>query len=393
MVLAFLQSTGRPAEAEIYLRLFRSLPRGSFALVAPSRAVVDEASASLAEQLVFLRQLGLYPSVISGVDGALPESDLEALAAVFEEAGAPSAIVRLNSGESAARLVTRALADGRLPVIAGEAGGESSLLARVAAALGPRKVVILRGEGGMGPHGGAPIELEPGHFLPTHHAGIGVINVVRDLDLLLERGIFSDAEQIWLERGVEVLRVLRQQGIRNSTVSFASPLSLLRELFTVKGEGTLLKWGSMVRMYSSYEPGFRPRLEKLLRESFQRNVVSEFWERAPEALFVEQNFRGLALLEKGVCGDFLSKFAVLPVARGEGLGQDLWWEMRKRTPKFYWRSRPTNPINGWYQTICDGMHRDERWQVFWCGIRPEEVPWVVSDAVQRPEDFEAQAAC
>ena len=36
VVLTFLESVGRRAEAELYLRLFRQLPKESFALIAPA---------------------------------------------------------------------------------------------------------------------------------------------------------------------------------------------------------------------------------------------------------------------------------------------------------------------------------------------------------------------
>jgi acetylglutamate kinase len=98
----------------------------------------------------------------------------------------------------------------------------------------------------------------------------------------------------------------------------------------------------------------------------------------------------MALLEPGARGvTYLSKFAVLPFARGEGLGQDLWWEMRKDTPELYWRSRPDNPINGFYLSTCDGVHKTQDWHVYYCGVDAGLVPDLVADALARPVDLKA----
>ncbi len=96
-------------------------------------------------------------------------------------------------------------------------------------------------------------------------------------------------------------------------------------------------------------------------------------------------------METGHSVPFLSKIAVLPVARGEGLGQDLWWALTREHTAFYWRSRADNPINGWYTTVCDGMHRGPEWHVYWRGIGSGDVPRLVSDAIARPADFEPRS--
>jgi len=94
-------------------------------------------------------------------------------------------------------------------------------------------------------------------------------------------------------------------------------------------------------------------------------------------------------MEPGLGAAFLSKFAVLPIARGEGLGQDLWWALSRENPSFYWRSRSDNPINGWYTTVCDGVHKGREWNVYWRGIGSVQIPNLIADAIARPADFEA----
>lgn len=383
-VVDFLSSVGRPTEASMYLSLFRSLPRGRFAVVAVSGEVLSESLHSLTAQLRLLLALGLYPVLAAGFDAEIEQDALEDFRLLLEEADVPAELC-----QAEASAIELALSASRVPLvrIADTGARGAAALEQLVVAMAPRKVVVLRSRGGVGPQGGAPLEIEPGHVLRTNRGGISALNVTRDMSLLLSSGVVTEEERDWLGLGERLLRALSLSGVTRSTVSYASPHSLLRELLTVKGEGTLLKLGSVISEEAVTTEAMH-RIERLLRESFARTVRPEFFSRPMKLLLIEQHDRGLALLQEGVHGDYLSKFAVLPVARGEGLGQDLWWEIRKRTNCFYWRSRPDNPINGWYRTVCDGMQRTEHWRVFWCGVDAAAVPTVIGDALLRPYDFE-----
>ena len=65
---------------------------------------------------------------------------------------------------------------------------------------------------------------------------------------------------------------------------------------------------------------------------------------------------------------YMDKFGVIPEAKGEGLGAGIWHEMRKVYPQVFWRSRPNNPINGFYTSICEGCQKQDEWHIFWIGI-------------------------
>lgn len=385
-VLKFLRSVGRPAEAELYLSSFRSLPRGRFALIVPTDAVLNESSGTLAEQLTFLQELGLHPSIVLGATDPVDPVLEGYLMSALSEAGLAAEVVPLGEGEDWWR-AEHVFAESHVPVLRFDSPREDRL-ASLAAAMKPRKIVVLRADGGLGPHEPGRLELTPGHVLLTRQSGIFAVNLRSDLRALaLEPSLTSD-DRLWLERAQRWLEAGAEGGVNATTVSFASPLSLLRELFTVRGEGTLVKLGSVIVRCSSYAEADRARIEQLLAESFERSVKMAFWERTPERFYVEQAYRGMALLEPGVQGvTYLSKFAVLPLARGEGLGQDLWWEMRKDTPALYWRSRPDNPINGFYLSACDGVHKTPDWHVYYCGVAPELVPQLIGDALARPVDL------
>ncbi|HSC86867.1 MAG TPA: hypothetical protein VLC09_06330 [Polyangiaceae bacterium] len=385
-VLTFLESVGAPSEAQMYLRLFRGLERGQFALVAPSAAVLRENAGTLAEQLAFLKQLGLYVSLVIGGFEALGQEELGWLFEALE--GEDLSPQRLAVGPGCLAEARGVFYEARLPVFVFEQP-DPAQLAELAAEMKPRKVVFLRSEGGLGPHGASHVEISPGHFLLGHESGLAVINLRSDQRRLLEGGFLGELDRGWLALSRQMLEALADGGSPSTTVSIASPLAFLRELFTVRGEGTLVKLGAALEQFDSYDELDRPRLASLLSESFARPIREEFFARPPLRVYVERDYRGVALLEPGSGAAFLSKFAVLPVARGEGLGQDLWWAMSREHPAFYWRSRADNPINGWYTSVCDGLHRGPHWHVYWRGVSSQDVPRLVEDATARPADFGA----
>ena len=67
VVLRFLESTGRPSEARLYLDLFRSRPREQFAAIAVDANVMADAADAVVQDLRFLAALDLYPTVVLGI--------------------------------------------------------------------------------------------------------------------------------------------------------------------------------------------------------------------------------------------------------------------------------------------------------------------------------------
>src|SRR5690606_2631157 len=100
------------------------------------------------------------------------------------------------------------------------------------------------------------IELAPDHQLPTTERGISLVNLRRDHDALLASGALDDGDRDLLT-GV---REAMQDGDARPEASGAAiserlvtsvtaPTTLLHELFTVKGAGTLIKHGSRIEFH------------------------------------------------------------------------------------------------------------------------------------------------
>jgi acetylglutamate kinase len=250
--------------------------------------------------------------------------------------------------------------------------------------LGTRKLVVLRRRGGLGPHERRRLELAEGHFLEAHAGGISVINLRADLAALLAKGELHEPD-VALLGGIE--RMLNAADSTRTTLSVTVPMALLNELFTVRGAGTLVKLGSRIRHATSYEVSDVDRIRALLEASFSKALDPTFFDTQPLAIYFEENYRGTAIVHQSPLGPFLSKFAVEPVARGEGIGQDLWRAMLKDSPKLFWRARAGNPIFDWYVTVCDGFSHTGAWTVFWRGAQAERIPDLIQHAVSQPHDF------
>lgn len=383
-MLTFLESVGRRSEAELYLSLFRKLPKESFAIVVVGEAALSSLRGSVVEQLRFLADLDLGVAIVLGTwSQEESEEAAETMAfSLMRRALTPAHFLLDQPGLGQALMA--ALRRREVPLVKVNVGDPFVRIGSLAQQLGTRKIVLLRRQGGLGPHDVQRIELGSGHFLPAHAGGISVVNLRTDHDALTASGLLAKAD---LELLTSVRTMLEHANLPSTTLSVTSPLALLNELFTVRGAGTLVKLGSAIHRYTRYGDVDQNRLALLLESSFKRPLVPGFFDTEPTAIYLEEGYRGAAILQPGHQGAFLTKFAVDPLAQGEGIGQDLWRAMQREEPRLYWRSRSANPILSWYQTVCDGFHRDGEWSIFWRGYPPGLVPDLVKDALGRSIDF------
>ena len=374
LVLRFLASIGRPAEASQYLDLFRTEPE-RFAVIHVSDAVLRDALDALLVDLRFLADLGLRPVMVFGAvkpGGARRRAEQvrDALVAtvpctVIEASGAADVV---RSGSLA--LVPLGGAGERNDDDAGAVDNRFDALADLVGQLGARKVVFLGRRSGLQPTGGRAVSI---------------------IDLTTERDHYL---QVLPGKQRKLLRQIERLVDRvphRITVSVTSPLDLLRELFTVKGAGTLVRQGSRVTRHRRWDEVDAARLVGLVEQAFGRPLVDGFEERSLAAIYVADDYRGAALVTETALAPYLSKFAVDVVARGEGVGRDLWRAMAADYPRLFWRSRAANPITAWYREQCDGMMRvrvaDVDWVVLWRGLEPAEIPAAIDYCRRSPADF------
>jgi acetylglutamate kinase len=380
-VSTFLDSVGQKQHVQLYLRIFRQLPKESFAVVAPEPQLLRHASGVVVEALRFLSDLELRVTLAIGLlgDSGPPAATV---AARLNAARAPFALLPLPAENSAHALKEHLRDQGNALLDLRELPKEAraDALGTLLDELGTRKLVVLRSRGGLGPHQHGRVSLDAGHSLLTDPSGISVVNLTTDLERLSTRHL-GRAE-------ADLLRVIARLHAKFPPLltSVTSPFHLIQELFTVKGAGTLIKTGSTISEYDDFSELDVPRLVGLVETTFGRPLSVDLTS-VPARVYLEQQYRGVAIVSAGTGADYLSKFAVSPVAQGEGIGRDLWEALTVRHPALYWRSSPDNPIADWYARECDGLHRDGDWVVYWRGVNSASIPSLIDDARARPHDF------
>ena len=246
------------------------------------------------------------------------------------------------------------------------AGARFARLAELIATLATRKLIFLHRPGGLRQNG----ELMP------------MVNLTTDLAALATPKELSRKERALVDES----RMLVERAPHRLSVAITSPLNLFRELFTIKGAGTLLRRGAHIerRRFAELD---RERLRALLTRSFGRPPVDDFFGRDIAWGYVEEGYRGAALVHETPLGAYLSKFAVDAEAQGEGIGRDLWQALAADYARIFWRARPANAIGAWYVKLCDGLMRFPEWHVYWKGLPASDVPSAVDWALAQPVDL------
>jgi ribosomal protein S18 acetylase RimI-like enzyme len=329
----FLDSIGRREEYEFYLNKFQAAGADCFALLIPDLESLEQGAEALAFDLKFLLKLGLRPAVVlCGTD-----------------AGAKWNLLKDNSLFELTEFPNIGKRKAGIPVFVEENVQTLESLLQKVPTIG-RRVHFIRAGGGLN----------------TEYYYVQK----PDIELLPEDKAMADAAAALLEA-------------RPGThISVTSPINLLKEIFTVKGAGTVFRRGSTILS----EGADSKKLLALLEESFKRKPKEGVLADVTQTYF-EENYRGAVLLEQQSEGLYLSKFAVGSEARGEGLAQELWDEVCKNHPAFFWRSRKGNPVNQWYDRHADGRHTVGDWVVFWRGMDAVSIPGLIAFCVSRPADF------
>lgn len=379
----FLESVGQKADVDLYLRLFRAQEKQSFAIIVADAQIIHTALDPLHFDLRILAGLGLCPVVLIGLfDPDDADTQAKQVYDWLVEDHVPAHIVSVPPSLDAAAIegIAQVIRDNAIPLVSLASARRETTdarfrnLAQLASALGTRKIVFLSASRGL--------EREA-----TPH--ISVVNLTLDYDRLVEaRDLLEPRHRTLLRQTKDLLDDVPHK----MTVAVVNPLSLLRELFTVNGVGTLIRKGSIVESHYDLGSVDVARLRMLIESAFGRRLRTALLEREIDRLFVEENYRGAALLAPAPVAPYLSKFAVDRTAQGEGIGGDLWRAIVRDYPTFFWRSRPDNSITAWYVRQCDGMARFPEWHVFWRGLPASGIPPAIAYALAQQPDFEPPGA-
>jgi acetylglutamate kinase len=413
IIVRLLTNIGSRKEVEQYLRHYASVDAQKVAVVKVGGTILEGSLDDLASSLAFLQKVGLQPIVVHGAgrqvaraireagltrDAMTPEA-LEvsrrvlqrenlALADALEGFGTRarpivSGVFEVKEPGDVTRVhdaaIKSSLAAGYLPILAPlgetERGHILNLNPDVAArelalAVRSHKTIFLTAAGGL---------------LDGEGRVVSAVNLDEDFDELMKR----DWVKKGMRRKLEQIRAVLMELPRSSSVSITSPEHLAKELFTHRGAGTLVRMGERVGKHDTFDGMDQPRLRGLLEQCFGRELDPDYFaKKTPYAVYLADSYRATAIFTREEPLPYLDKFAVTTEAQGEGIGGSIWKKVRKDIPKFFWRSRASNPVNDWYAEKADGSFKSDTWWVYWCGTQSfPEIQACVERALAMPATF------
>nr|XP_015217598.1 PREDICTED: N-acetylglutamate synthase, mitochondrial [Lepisosteus oculatus] len=227
--------------------------------------------------------------------------------------------------------------------------------AAISKALQPLKVMFLNSSGGI---------------RNQSHKVVGQVTLPADVALLSEAEWISVQEQRQVRTIVDLLNQLPSE----SSAVITSASTLLTELFSHRGSGTLFKNGEPIHRYSSLDEIDVDRLLALINKSFGKNLKEDYIASLKgrlHSVYLSEEYSAVAVITKEPvrsCTPYLDKFVVSSSRQGQGASQILWEHIRRDLGALFWRSQSTNRINPWYFKKCDGSFVSGRWIVFWFGL-------------------------
>ncbi|KAJ1136355.1 hypothetical protein NDU88_002772 [Pleurodeles waltl] len=420
-IRAFLKECGgTPAEARDWLERFQVMHPVShkpFAVIEVDENIFGckRSLSSVAFSLAFLQRMDMKPLVVLGLPSPRSSADnfscyevkaqlvknckalMDALhqnsatAVPFFNGGSvlgarsPSLDTSLGSVTSVETDLLRwCLESGNIPIICpvGETpGGRSVLLdslevtASIARILQPLKIIFLNTSGGL---------------KDLSEKLVGLVNLPADLDLMRTAPWIGHRQRQQVTVIVDLLNRLSP----GSSAVITSAKTLLTELFSNRGSGTLFKNAERVCRHESLDDVDQDKLVSLVNRSFGKTLKPDYLSsirRRLHSIYLSEGYSAAAIItSEPVLGGtpYLDKFVVNSSKQGQGSGQMLWECVRQDLALLFWRSRATNPINPWYFKNSDGSFSNKKWIFFWFGLSDIRDSYeLVNHAKSLPDSF------
>ncbi|KAI3360238.1 hypothetical protein L3Q82_014551, partial [Scortum barcoo] len=224
----------------------------------------------------------------------------------------------------------------------------TEVTAAISRALQPHKVMFLNNSGGV----------------------LCTVSLPSDLPSLSVAAWLSTAER---RKVTTIARLLNQLPSESSAV-ITSADTVLTELFSHRGSGTLFKNGDPIHWYNSLDGIDVERLLALINKSFDKTLRADYIDSLKgrlHSVYLSEGYSVAAIITMEPVNSgtpYLDKFVVSSSKQGQGTSHILWECIRQDLGKLFWRSRATNRINPWYFKHCDGSFVNGVWTVFWFGL-------------------------
>ncbi|TGN18649.1 acetylglutamate kinase [Leptospira idonii] len=368
--------TRDPRDGLLFLQEFKSLSPESFALLFADSETILESSEALFSDIKLLHQLDLFPVVV------LEENSYHYLKLFFNtEHKSDGGESKFGIGFPFQIIVKRddllsdvktSIEKKKIPILIWNPDKYSFVhfLEQTRAILKSNKIIIVDSNG--------PIRDEKTGKI------VSMIAADSSLDEFQTKENLSPKEKQFLSLASHLVPSVSNPKF---SVVLTYAYTLLRELFTVKGSGTLVKRKNKVGKYTDFHSVDSRKVFDLIESSFSKKLKPSFLESKFDLLYLEESYWACAWLQKTEFGHLLSKFAVNEIARGAGVGRDIWDLLLEENTPLFWRSKTNNNINKWYMQIAQGVEKDENWFYYWLGQDYKNIPGIIDYLKNLPEDF------
>jgi len=397
MLVKFLEKAGENSEFNLFHRIYKDLPAGKFAVVKVSGETLEKHLDEIAEDLAFLNKLGICPIVVHGAGSTLDKmllnskkvegvrittnSEMQVVKSVFNKLSAELVGKIVEKGGKAESIegvfecealkgfgcvgkiknlnlhgIENAIKNGIMPVLnpIGKYGGsEFNINADTAAkelvkAMQPKKFILLTETGGI---------------LDKNNKVLPFINLSsKEKFDFVSGGMLQKVKEIkdFLDTGLDCAVVI------------TSAENLLKEIFTVKGSGTLVKSHAILSS-QGFNDLNKSKLKALLENAFGKKLAENYFEEEAKGVLCQKDYEGVAIIKEVNGLPYLDKFGVAKHCQGTGLGKSLWEELDKKYNKLVWRAFACNGANSFYDKQCDGFVKKGNWKVYWKGLCEKEI--------------------
>ncbi len=403
-----MKKIGKDSEFELFLDVFKNLPKEKFAVIKISGQSLEKNMDVIAEDIAFLNKLEIYPIIVHGAGSVLDKKlfskkingirltskyDIGVIKEVFSslsnllkekiiENGGSAKVVEdvfeCNHLEEYGYVgevkdvdvvnIKKAIDNNFTPIISPigkEYHKHLNINADTAAksivkAIVPRKFILLTETGGI---------------LGKNKQVIPFINLSCEDEIAHVNGGM-------LLKINEIRELLKD--LPDCSTVIISAKDILKELFTIKGSGTFLKYHS-IKTAKDIDLLDKKRLKTLIEDAFDKKLVEGYFDDGIKEIFYQKDYEGVAIIKKINNVPYLDKFAVAKFRQGTGLGKSLWLKLIKKYPQLIWRATPENTFNLFYMKNCDGFMKFPNWNVYWTKVKDKQILSTVSLIVNKPK--------
>ncbi len=395
IIFKFLKKIDKP-EFKLFLNLFSNLPKIKFAVIKISGKALEDHLELIAEDIAFLNKLDIYPIIVHGcgstLDKRLPESEkIDGIRITKKE---DMKVIQSSFKEIADSLKENII----------EKGGKAEIVEDLFYCeqleqygfVGKIKKIKLSKIKSLIDLNITPI-ISPLGDSSVGKLNINADNVAKELVKIIEpkKFIFITKTSGILDSkgklipflnlsgnvfenitGGMLLKVKEIKDFLSSGVDYevviTNPKNLIKELFTIKGGGTYIKYHT-INQTSDVNSIDKEKVKWTLEDAFDKTLVEDYFENGIKEVFYEKEYEGVAIINEINGMPYLDKFAVAKSYQGTGLGKSLWDRVIKEYPKLIWRSSADNSINTFYTKLCDGVIKNCEWNFYWKNLSNNEI--------------------